>query len=84
MGVTSMVACPHDKLFEHFVVCGLTGQSLQTVQGEPGFVGGTAKYKPSLIDHFPHVEDPKLQPPPQLSTVRPERGIHKAAETELQ
>jgi len=56
-------------LFEHFVVCGLSGQNLQTVLGEQGFLGSDqVKYKPSFLDRLPHGDDPKRQPPPQLPT----------------
>lgn len=61
-------------LFEHFVVCGLAGHGLQTVQGEPGFLGVEVKYKPAFLDRLPHGDDPKRQPPPQLPTVRKARG----------
>ena len=57
------------KLFEHFVVCGLTGQGLVSLNGDTGFAGAEAAYKPSYIDHLPLWDDPKDQPPPQLPTV---------------
>jgi hypothetical protein len=64
-------APPPLPLFEHFVVCGLAGQGLQTVLGSQGFLGTEVKYKPSFLDRLPHCDDPKRQPPPQLPTVRP-------------
>jgi hypothetical protein len=63
-------APPPPPLFEHFVVCGLSGQNLQTVLGEQGFLGSDVKYKPSFLDRLPHHDNPKRQPPPQLPTVR--------------
>ncbi|KIY96716.1 hypothetical protein MNEG_11246 [Monoraphidium neglectum] len=63
-------------LFEHFVVCGLSGHGLQTVQGEPGFLGTDVNYKPSFLDRLPHSDNPKRQPPPQLPTCCLPAGVN--------
>jgi hypothetical protein len=66
------------RLFEHFVVCGLTGQGLVSLSGDTGFVGTEATYQPNYIDHLPHWDDPKDQPPPQLPTVSFQQWISQS------
>lgn len=59
-------------LFEHFVVCGLSGAGLAAVSGEGGFLGSDVKYKPAFLDRLPHGDDARRRPPPpQLPTVSP-------------
>eukprot|EP00879_Flechtneria_rotunda_P012714 GHRR01013277.1.p1 GENE.GHRR01013277.1~~GHRR01013277.1.p1 ORF type:complete len:1835 (+),score=708.37 GHRR01013277.1:594-6098(+) len=55
-------------LWEHFVVCGLSGSGLQTLQGDNGFLGTDHRYKAHFVDSLPHTGDHKRQPPPQLPT----------------
>jgi hypothetical protein len=61
------------NVWEHFVVIGLThNKPLQTVHGEPGFLGTDARYKPDFIDCLPYVDEASnkgKRPPPQLPTV---------------
>ncbi|KAF6266032.1 AEX-3 domain-containing protein [Scenedesmus sp. NREL 46B-D3] len=68
-------------LWQHFVVIGLTNnRPLQTVHGEPGFLGTEARYQPNFIDGLPHIDEAlnkTKQPPPQLPTVL--RELYNAA-----
>lgn len=58
------------QLWEHFVVVGLPNTGLQTVHGEPGFLGTDQKYKPAFVDSLPHSNfDEACRLPPQLPTV---------------
>jgi hypothetical protein len=64
-----MAGPPGQRLFEHFVVCGLPSSGLVTLNGEQGYVGTDAAYRPCCIDSMPYYESPDKQPPPQLPLV---------------
>lgn len=65
-----MTASPPERAWiEHFLVCGLSAEGLQTVAGDIGYLGSKARYKPSVTDQLPHSSgNDSNSIPPQLPT----------------
>jgi hypothetical protein len=64
-------AAAADSLWDCCVVVGLPCTTLQTVQGDQGFLGTDHRYKPAFVDSLPYcIFDEGCRLPPQLPLVR--------------